>query len=330
MSPNTGYASLGPMDEKTKAILDELKNNPAALAYLNEGNRRGRRSRSRSGSRSRDNRRRRRRDHSRSRSPPRNRRRSRRYDDYEVDDRRGRRNRDEDDEEEPERRSVPRGHGRRGYFNQRPHPDKNKRATLLQGLTLAKQMTYLPNRNSYNYYEAKKKQYTQFKSSTTGRDFLEFQRDVVIFTHILETYEDEETTIITGISLGHLKELKSNLIEQYTVNPFTNKVMQKWNAHLGKLVKDLIKKLKNDDTRPAHITLIDEKLLASTTHNTDETDKSWMEDSDEETLTETKAPVNDADSDEEQDQNPKTKGKSKQKGRGRPVRKATKKPTESE
>ena len=100
---------------------------------------------------------------------------------------------------------------------------------------------------------------------------------------MISSHEDEKKSVITAISLDHLRELRKKLTDKYTSNPFRNNTMQKWHAHLGKLVKGFTTKMKNDETRPGHITLLDTKNTANAPVATpEEEDNSWMEDTEDE------------------------------------------------
>lgn len=117
-------------------------------------------------------------------------------------------------------------------------------------------------------------------------DFLEFQQDIIVFIDIFQTYEDEQKCLITEISLDKLKQLKKNMVEKYTSSPFRNERMKRWHAHLGKLIKTFIATMKNDNTRPSWIKLMNvgepTPLIPLPEQ---EEDNSWMEDS----LSETEA-----------------------------------------
>ena len=163
-----------------------------------------------------------------------------------------------------------------------------------------------------------KKEYTQFRDTSIGKDFLEFQRDIVIFCDILSTHEDEKKSVITAISIDHLRELRKKLTDKYTENPFRNATMQKWHAHLGKQVKEFTNKMKNDETRPGHITILDTKNTAHAPTTTPEIeDNSWMEDTEDEEDNNLNANEEETKTEEESDKNPdpETPPKSKKKAK---------------
>ena len=94
---------------------------------------------------------------------------------------------------------------------------KNKHSNLRNGVEYAKGVDYLPTKQSYEIYETMKKEYTGFRTTTTGKDFLEIQHGIVILTHLLYTYKDGKTCPIKKVSMQHLKDLKNKLKDKFRI-----------------------------------------------------------------------------------------------------------------
>ena len=131
---------------------------------------------------------------------------------------------------------------------------------------------------SYDTYEKMKKSFTGFQNAKTGKDFLEFQRDIIMLVDILDTYQDEERCVIKEVSIAHLKQLRTNVVDKYTNEPFRNDKMKKWHAHLGRLLKNFTSTMRDDQKRPSWIKLMKQEDMAGHASSTEKVeDNSWME-----------------------------------------------------